>query len=350
MPATRTGKRVAVVGSGPAGMACAQQLARAGHAVTLFEKADRIGGLLRYGIPDFKLDKRVLDRRLTLLVAEGVEIRTSFAVGRDLSWRSLRADHDALLVATGAERPRDLTVPGRELGGVRFAMDFLTRQNRLSAGDEDPDPTLDASGKRVVILGGGDTGSDCLGTALRQGAASARQLELLPRPPEQRSATNQWPQWPLIMRTSSSQEEGGERDFAVLTKELTGEDGQVRKLHAARIEVRGEPGPGMEIVERPGTEFELPADMVLLAMGYTGPESGGIASELGVEIDERSNLKTGAGFETNVEGLFAAGDARRGQSLVVWAISEGREAARSVDAYLSGGESSLPARGRDLPW
>jgi len=327
-----SGRTVAVVGSGPAGLAAAQQLARAGHAVTVYEAADRPGGLLRYGIPDFKMEKWVLDRRLALMQAEGVVFRCGVAIGQDLGWDELRAQHDALVIAVGARRPRDLEVPGRELGGVSFAMDYLTQQNRVLAGDDVRDQ-ISAHGKRVVILGGGDTGSDCYGTALRQGAAHVLQVELFPAPPASRAADNPWPDWPLIFRTSTSQEEGGERDFAIMTKRVVGEHGQVRALEAVRVDLMVD-GAARRLVERSGSTFAIPADLVILAMGFLGPDTDAMRAQLGVELDARSNLKVDSSYATSVEGVFACGDASRGQSLIVWAIADGRAAAAGVDRHL----------------
>ncbi|MCB9663732.1 MAG: glutamate synthase subunit beta [Alphaproteobacteria bacterium] len=337
----RTGKTVAVVGSGPAGLAAAQQLARAGHEVTVFERDDRVGGLLRYGIPDFKMEKHVIDRRLAQLEAEGVRFRTKVHVGEDLSWAELRDTHDAVVVAIGAQRARDLQVDGRQLDGVVFAMDFLTQQNRRVAGDLVPDP-ISAEGRHVIILGGGDTGSDCLGTSHRQGAASVRQIELFPEPPEARAKGNPWPQWPLVFRTSSSQEEGGDRDYALMTTRLEGDaDGRISKLHAVHVEiVDGRPVP----VE--GSEVVYDCDLLVLAMGFVSPITEALVAQLGVELDRRGNVAT-TDFQTSVPGVFAAGDAQRGASLIVWAISDGRECARAVDAALVG-HARLPTRGRHL--
>jgi glutamate synthase (NADPH/NADH) small chain len=325
----RTGKRVAVIGSGPAGLAAAQQLQRSGHEVTLYEKADRIGGLLRYGIPDFKLEKSVLDRRIEQMQGEGVVFKTGVHCGVDITGDELRAAHDAVVLCGGAMRPRDLQVPGRELVGVHFAMEFLTQQNRRVAGDLIPDgEAIVASGKRVIVLGGGDTGSDCVGTSLRQGAAHVLSLELLPRPPDERRASNPWPQWPLIYRSSSSHEEGGTRDFAVMTKRLVGENGKVKALEAVRVEMQGG-----KLIEVPDSELSFPCDLVLLAMGFLGPVHEGLLTQLGVAFDARSNVAHVNG-RTNVPGVFVAGDMARGQSLVVWAIAEGRRVAAEVDAYL----------------
>jgi glutamate synthase (NADPH/NADH) small chain len=329
-PKQRTGKRVAIVGSGPAGLAAAQQLARAGHWVTVFEKSDRVGGLLRYGIPDFKMEKHVLDRRVAQMEAEGVEFQTNVHVGCSVVADDLRKDFDAILLAAGAEQPRDLTVPGRELQGIHFAMDFLPQQNKHCAGDAVPDQIL-ATGKRVVIIGGGDTGADCLGTSHRQKAASVHQFEILPMPPDERSPQTPWPLWPLQLRVESSHEEGGLREWSIATTKLTGDEhGNVQKLHAIRV------GPAPKFDPIAGSEFTLDADLVLLAMGFTGPVKSGIVEQLGVNLDARGNVATGASYMSSAPGVFAAGDARRGQSLVVWAIAEGRNAAAGIDKYLRG--------------
>jgi glutamate synthase (NADPH/NADH) small chain len=326
---TKTGKRVAVVGSGPAGLAASQQLARMGHDVTLYEKADRIGGLLRYGIPDFKMEKHLIDRRMQQMRAEGVTFKTGVHCGVDVTGADLRTQYDAVVLAGGAMKPRDLPVPGRELEGIYFAMQFLTQQNRRVAGDVVPESeAILATGKRVVILGGGDTGSDCIGTSLRQGAAHVLSLELLPRPPDQRRDSNPWPEWPQIFRTSSSHEEGGDRDFAVMTKRFIGETGKLRALEAVRVEMKDG-----KIVEIPGSQMEIPCELVLLAMGFLGPVKEGLLEQLGVALDARGNVATENGA-TSVPGVFAAGDMARGQSLVVWAIAEGRRVAASVDAFL----------------
>jgi glutamate synthase (NADPH) small chain len=337
----RTGKRVAVVGSGPSGLACAQQLARAGHAVTLYERSDRVGGLLMYGIPDFKLEKSQVNRRVEQMKAEGVEIVTGCRVGTDLHAEELRKKHDAVVLTIGSTNPRDLPVPGRDLRGIHFAMEFLPQQNKRNAGDAiPPEIAITAKGKKVVILGGGDTGSDCLGTSNRQGAASVYQFELLPMPPEKRTPAMPWPDWPMILRTSTSHEEGVLRDWSINTRLFSGENGVVKKLHGVRLNWRSENGR-MLMEEIPHSEFELECDLVLLALGFLGPEPDGIVAELGLKLDQRGNIACD-NYNSSVPGVFAAGDARRGQSLVVWAIWEGRECARAVDAYLMG-ESYLPA-------
>ncbi len=341
VPARKTGKRVAVVGSGPAGMACAQQLARAGHAVTLFEKADRIGGLLRYGIPDFKMEKHLVDRRMKQMAAEGVEFRTGVEVGATLSVKSLLEGYDAVALTGGAEAPRNLQVPGRELDGIHFAMDFLVQQNKRVAGDDEgraaPKGTLTARGKHVIVIGGGDTGSDCVGTSNRQGAASVTQLEVMPQPPEKENKALTWPDWPLKMRTSSSHEEGVGRDFAVLTKRAVGANGKVEALECVRVT-----WSGGKLQEVPDSTFQLKADLVLLAMGFLGPRVPGMIDEAGVALDLRGNIAANErDYRTSVPKLFAAGDMRRGQSLVVWAIREGRQCARAIDESLMG-SSTLP--------
>jgi len=340
-PAKKTGRRVAVVGSGPAGLACAQQLGRAGHDVVLFEKNDRIGGLLRYGIPDFKMEKHLIDRRMTQMSAEGVRFETGVHVGRDITAESIAAQFDAVVLSGGAEQPRDLPVPGRDLAGIHFAMEFLPQQNRVVAGDSVANQ-LTATGKRVVVIGGGDTGSDCVGTSNRHGAASIVQFELLPQPPEQENKAMTWPYWPVKLRTSSSHEEGCSRDWAVATKRFEGRDGRVEKLVAARVEWQKDVNGAMRMVEVPGSEFEIAADLVLLAMGFTGPASTGLLEQFAVERDARSNVKASTDdYRTSVPKVFAAGDMRRGQSLVVWAIREGRQCARAVDEFLMGA-SALP--------
>jgi glutamate synthase (NADPH/NADH) small chain len=329
-PSSRTSKCVAIVGSGPAGLAAAQQLNRAGHSVTVFEKADRIGGLLRYGIPDFKLEKRILDRRLEQMTREGVILKTRQHVGRSVLVEDLRREFDAILLAGGAESPRDLELPGRQLKGIHFAMEYLPQQNRRLAGDAVAEQIL-ATGERVVIIGGGDTGADCLGTAHRQKPASVHQLEILPMPPLERSPITPWPLWPLQLRTESAHEEGGVRQWAVATTKFTGdENGCVKQLHAMRV------GPPPKFEPIPGTDFTLDADLVLIAMGFLGPVKNGMLEALGVKLDARGNVEANADYMTSVPGVFAAGDMRRGQSLVVWAIAEGRRAARGIDKYLMG--------------
>jgi len=336
-PAVRTGKKVAVVGSGPAGLAGAAQLNHAGHWVTVFERADRIGGLLRYGIPEFKMEKRVVDRRLNIMTEEGVTFRTNANVGVNVSVEELRGNFDAILLSGGATAPRDLPVPGRDLRGIHFAMEYLPLQNKRCEGDTIPDSQfITAQDKHVVIIGGGDTGADCLGTSHRQGARSIVQFELLPKPPLERAADNPWPNWPNIFRTSSAHEEGGGREYCVLTKSFTGRDGQVEQLHAVRVEFEGR-----NIREVPGSEFTINADLVLLAMGFLGPERNGMLGQLGVNINERGNVATDTEKMTSIPGIFAAGDMSRGQSLVVWAIREGRVAARCMDKYLMG-STELP--------
>jgi glutamate synthase (NADPH/NADH) small chain len=334
-PRVHTGKTVAVIGSGPAGLAGAQQLTRAGHAVTVYERADRIGGLLRYGIPEFKMEKRVLERRLRQMEAEGTRFVTNAHVGAGVDPGALRAKFDAVLLAGGACAPRDLPIPGRDLRGVLYAMDYLTLQNRRNEGDRVPDASfVSAEGKRVVIIGGGDTGADCLGTAHRQRAASVHQFEILPRPPEERATSNPWPQWPNIYRVSSAHAEGGERVYAVSTKRFIGDpDGRVTALEAIEVEMTTESGrPGFR--EKPGSEFTLPCELVLLAMGFVGPERPGILEFLGVRLTDRGNVWRDAEWMTSVPGVFTAGDMQRGQSLIVWAIAEGRSAARGIDRFL----------------
>lgn len=328
-PKMRTGKKVAIVGSGPAGLAAAQQLCRAGHSVTVYEKADRIGGLLRYGIPEFKLEKHVIDRRLEQMSAEGVKFVTSAEVGKNVDVKELRRDCDAIVLAGGAEQPRDLKVPGRELKGIHFAMEFLPQQNRRCHGDTiEPEKDILATGKRVVIIGGGDTGADCLGTCHRQKPISVHQFEIMPKPPEERSPLTPWPLWPMQMRSEAAHEEGGIRDWSIATAKFSGSDGSVQRLHAVRV------GPPPKFEPVSGTEFTMEADLVLIAMGFLGPVRNGMIEQLGVELDARGNVATDANYMSSVPGVFAAGDMRRGQSLVVWAISEGRKAAASVDAYL----------------
>jgi len=339
-PRFRTGRTVAVVGSGPAGLAAAAQVNQAGHTTTLFERNDRIGGLLRYGVPDFKLEKWIVQRRVDILEAEGVEMRTGVNIGVDITGDELRDQYDAVVIATGSTIPRDLPVPGRELDGVHFAMEYLEQRNRFVAGD-DPPPALQrisAAGEHVVIIGGGDTGADCLGNSHREHPASVTQFELLPEPPPERpDDRTPWPQWPLIMRTSGAHEEGGDRRYSVMTTHLTGQDGKVKELHGHEVG----PPPTFEKIE--GSEFTIPAELVLLAMGFLHPQHEGLVEQLGVELDGRGNVADDD-FATSVPGVFACGDARRGQSLIVWAIAEGRQAARSADTYLNGlGETGEPA-------
>ncbi len=341
IPQKKTGKSVAVIGSGPAGMACAQQLARAGHSVTLFEKSDRVGGLLRYGIPDFKMEKNLISRRCIQMEAEGVEFRTSKEVGVDVSFKSLEENFDAIVLSGGAEDARGLAIPGAELNGVRLAMEFLTQQNKRNAGDVEeraaPRGTLKATGKHVVVIGGGDTGSDCVGTSNRQGAASVTQLEIMPKPPEKEDKAMTWPNWPLKLRTSSSHEEGVERDWAVLTKRVVGDGENVTGLECVRVEwAEG----GMQ--EIAGSEFTIPADLIFLAMGFVGPKKAGLLEQAGVELTDRGNVDANTdNYATSADNVFACGDMRRGQSLVVWAIREGRQCARAVDEALMG-VSELP--------
>jgi glutamate synthase (NADPH) small chain len=345
-PARLTGKSVAVVGSGPAGLACAQQLARAGHAVTLFEKADRIGGLLRYGIPDFKMDKSLIDRRTAQMAAEGVRFRTATKIGADIPMEALFDEFDAVALTGGAEMPRDLEVPGRELDGIHFAMDYLPQQNKRNAGDREeraaPNGTISAEGRHVVVIGGGDTGSDCIGTAARQRAASITQLEILPKPPELENKPLVWPDWPMKLRTSSSQEEGCERDWAVLTKRASGDNGHVTALDCVRVDWVKNADGRFQMHEIPDSGFTLKSDLVLLAMGFLGPVNTGMIEQSGAALDARGNVRANTvDYRTSVPKLFAAGDMRRGQSLVVWAICEGRQCARAVDEYLMG-SSLLP--------
>lgn len=346
-PSRRTGKKVAVIGSGPSGLAAAQQLNRAGHLVTVFERADRIGGLLVYGIPDFKLEKWIVERRLQQMRDEGIEFRTNANVGGNVSVQELREHYDAIVLCGGSTKPRDLPIPGRELDGVHYAMEFLPQQNRFVAGDKTlPTREISATGKHVIVIGGGDTGSDCVGTSLRQGALSVHQFELMPKPPSQRTDSMPWPMWPMILRSSSSHEEGEaagrlNRDWSIGTKNFEG-NGKLEKLNAVRLAWEFPAGGRPQMTEVPGSEFDLKADLVLLAMGFLGPETDGMISQLGLKLDARGNVECGADYMSSVEGVFSAGDMRRGQSLVVWAISEGRQAARSVDLWLMG-STELPA-------
>jgi glutamate synthase (NADPH/NADH) small chain len=344
--AKKTGKTVAVVGSGPAGLAAAQQLARAGHSVTLFEKSDRIGGLLRYGIPDFKMEKHLIDRRIRQMEAEGVAFRTGVEVGVNVSTEMLLSDYDAVVLAGGAEAPRDLPVPGREVDGIQFAMDFLTQQNKRVAGDREekaaPKGTITAKGKHVVVIGGGDTGSDCIGTSNRQGALSVTQLEILAKPPVKENKPLVWPDWPLKLRTSSSQEEGASRDWSVQTRRAILDHGRLTGLECVRVEWKLGDAGKMNLVEIPGSEFILKADLVLLAMGFVGPRKQGLLEQAAVAFDARGNVQADTlSYKTSVPKIFSCGDMRRGQSLVVWAIREGRQCARGVDEFLMG-SSNLP--------
>lgn len=337
-PKARTGKKVAVIGSGPAGMAAAQQLARVGHSVTVFEKQDRVGGLLRYGIPDFKMEKIHVDRRVDQMKQEGVEFKTGVNVGSEITADRLKMEFDAILLTCGAEHPRDLPIEGRDLKGIHFAMEFLALNNKRVAGDPiDDSRFISAKDKNVVIIGGGDTGSDCLGTSHRHGARKVYQFEIMPKPPRDRSETNPWPYWPFVFRTSSSHEEGGERDWSVSTKRFIGENGRVKKLQAVRVKM-GEPGPDgrRPMIEVPGSEFELDADLVLLSMGFLGPVKKGIIEDLEVELTPRGSVAVDEDYMTSKSGVFAAGDTSRGASLVVWAIWDGRQAAKGIDKYLMG--------------
>jgi glutamate synthase (NADPH) small chain len=341
-PLRKTGKRVAVVGSGPAGLACAQQLGRAGHGVVLFEKNDRAGGLLRYGIPDFKMEKYHIDRRIEQMRAEGVEFATGIHVGVNRDAKALLDEFDAVVLTGGSEDPRELDVPGRDLAGIYFAMDFLPLQNKVVAGDQVPNQ-ITAAGKHVVVIGGGDTGSDCIGTSNRQGAKSVTNFELMPEPPEQENKPLTWPYWPMKLRVSSSHEEGCERDFAITTKGFSGTDGKVKTLHAAKLEWFKDEKGNWKMQEVPGSEFDVAAELVLLAMGYVHPVHKGMLEQLGVALDPRGNVRANTEeYRTSNAKVFAAGDMRRGQSLVVWAIREGRQAARAADKFLMGC-SDLPA-------
>ncbi len=337
-PSKRTGKKVAVIGSGPSGLACADQLNRAGHSVTVFERNDRVGGLLMYGIPDFKLEKNVVIRRINLMKAEGIEFKTNANVGVNVSAKEIQKNFDAVVLSGGATQPRDLPVPGRDLKGIHFAMEFLPLQNKKNQGDNIPEQNfISANGKNVIVLGGGDTGSDCHGTSLRHGAKSVNSFELLSKPPESRGFGNPWPDWPRTIRTSSSHEEGGSRDWGISTKSFSGENGVVKKIHMVRVKWEGGTnGAPPKMAEIPGSEFEMPADLVLLALGFLGPETNALLKELGVTLTPRTNVQVDKDYMTNVPGIFSCGDMRRGQSLVVWAIWEGRECARGVDQHLMG--------------
>ncbi len=338
----KTGKKIATIGSGPAGLAAAQQLARAGHDVTVFERADRIGGLLRYGIPEFKMEKRVLDRRMEQMLAEGVVFKTNAHVGKNISVDDIRADFNALLLTGGACAARDLLVTGRELKGIHQAMEYLPMQNKICEGDAKPDTLISAKGKHVVIIGGGDTGADCLGTANRQGAISVHQLEIMAKPPNLRTEDNPWPEWPRIFRTAPAQEEGVERVYAVSTKRfIDGGNGQVNALELVTVEMKNVEGQ-VSFEEVPGSEQTIPCDLALLAMGFVGPEKPGMLEQLKVTLDQRGNVVRDANWMTSVKGVFTAGDMQRGQSLIVWAIAEGRSAAHGIDKYLMG-RSDLPA-------
>tara|TARA_R110002073_G_scaffold123819_3_gene267657 strand:+ start:15801 stop:17255 length:1455 start_codon:yes stop_codon:yes gene_type:complete len=344
-PPRRTGKRVAIVGSGPAGLAAAYKLNSAGHSVVVFEADEECGGMLRFGIPDFKLEKWVIDRRLTIMKNEGVEFRTSTPIGITPSWNDLQSEYDAVLIATGAQKARELVCPGVELAGVHPAMEFLSRQNRICANvEQEAEPS--AKGKHVVVLGGGDTGSDCVGTCHRQGAASVTQIELFPEPPREPGEANPWPQWPMVLRTSSSHEEGGTREFALMTQELLGESGKLTALRLAKVEiVNGQPRP----IE--GSEFDMPADLLLLAIGFTGPRTAALVEQLGVDLGPRGEVKVDKRFATSVPGVYCAGDSCRGASLIVWAIADGQEAAREIDLELrNSSEAHLPTKGRDTPY
>ncbi len=342
-PAKRSGKKVAVIGSGPSGLATADQLNKAGHSVTVFERSDRIGGLLMYGIPDFKLEKWVVKRRVDLMKEEGVEFKTSANVGVNVKVEDLRKNYDAIVLAGGATKARDLPIPGRDLKGIHFAVDFLTQQNKRNQGDTVPaDVAITATDKNVIVLGGGDTGSDCHGTSLRQGAKKVFSFELLPKPPASRTPSNPWPDWGRVFRTSSSHEEGGQRDWSIMTKSFSGENGVLKKINMVRLKWVDQGNGAMPKMEEvPGSEFSLDADLVLLALGFLGPETNTMIQQLGCALTDRGNVQVDKNYMTSVPGVFACGDMRRGQSLVVWAIWEGREAAAKVDAFLMK-ESALP--------
>lgn len=347
IPSSRTNKKVAVIGSGPSGLAAAAQLNYAGHSVTVFERADEVGGLLRYGIPDFKLDKQIVERRVQLMVEEGVKFQTNANVGENISVEQLKEEFDAIVLCGGSTIPRDLPIPGRELKGVYVAMDFLTQQNRRVGGKKVSVEEIWATGKNVVVIGGGDTGSDCVGTSNRHGAKSVTQIEIMPKPPKERTTSMPWPNWPMILRTSTSHEEGCDRNWSIVTKAFVGdEQGNLKGLKIAEVEMKHEPGKPPAFVEIAGSEKEIPCELALLAMGFLHPQHAGLLEQLGVDRDERGNVKA-IKHQTSVEGVFAAGDMRRGQSLVVWAISEGREAARAVDQYLVG-QTTLEAKERGI--
>lgn len=342
-PKKRTGKKVAVIGSGPSGISCADQLNKAGHKVTVFEKDDKTGGILRYGIPDFKLTKSVLDRRINLLKKEGIEFVTGVEAGVDIKISKLKKEYDAICLTGGSRIPRDLKIEGRELSGIHFAMDYLTQSNKRIAGNKIPaDKLIDAKGKRVLVIGGGDTGSDCVGTAHRQGASCVVQVEVLPKPPEERTATCPWPKYPLLLKTSTSHEEGGERHWTVLTKKFSGQNGKVKKVYCVKVDFSEKDEKGCPVMkEVPGSEFIIDADLVILAIGFLHPKHEGLIKDLGVRLDQRGNVSTDPNYMTSVKKVFSAGDMRRGQSLIVWAISEGRSAAHCIDKFLMG-STSLP--------
>ena len=349
IPKVRTGKRVAIIGSGPAGLACADQLNKAGHTVTVYERDQHPGGLLRYGIPDFKLEKHIVERRIELMKAEGVQFETGVHVGVDVTKDDLASDYEAVVLCIGATKPRDLPIPGRELAGIHFAWDFLSQQNQRVSGEGVKQTAISARGKDVIVIGGGDTGSDCVGTSTRQKARSISQFELMPVPPTARPEKQPWPYYPMILRTSSSHEEGGDRHWSVLTKEFIGNAESIEALKTVEVNISYDAQGRMKLNERKGSERIWPAQLVLLAIGYSGPRQNGLITDMGVRLNARSGIETTGTYQTNVPGVFAAGDGRRGQSLVVWAISEGREAAHAVDTFLMG-KSSLPQKGSgDLP-
>jgi len=341
-PKKRTGKKIAVIGSGPAGLACSDQLNKAGHKVTVFERDDRIGGILRYGIPDFKLEKNLLDRRIQLLKKEGIEFKVSVNIGEDYAVSKLRKDFDVLVLACGSRIPRDLNMEGRTLSGVHFAMDYLIQSNKRVNGEEIPhNQLIDAKGKKVVVIGGGDTGADCVGVAHRQGAACVSQIEIMPKPAECRTRDFPWPKYPLILKTSTSHEEGGNRDWSILSKKFVGEKGKLKKIACVKVEFKKDAQNCPVMKEIKGSEFEIEADLVILALGFLHPEKKGVIEKLGLELDPRGNVLTSQEFMTSSKGVFSCGDMRRGQSLIVWAISEGRKAAHYIDKYLMG-QTFLP--------